>query len=347
MAAKNEEEENEIIYDGSDLSSYEKISILLLSLREEVAADLLKMLDNQIVQQIGMQMANMSNFSQEKIRAVHNLFLTDIQKYSVIGADSENFVKRTLTYALGKDQAGNIIDQITSNSNSKGLDALKWMDSKQVAGIIKDEHPQIQSIVLSYLPSEQAADVMSLFDEDKRVELTMRIAKLEELQPSALQELSFIMEQQFMSHMGGQSAKLGGVKAIAKIINNLDTSVESEILDRVREEDEDLAQEIQDLMFTFDNLEDVDDKGIQALLREVSQDVLIKAIKGASERLKGKFFKNLSKRAADLMKDDLEASSPIRVSEVEQAQKEILAIARKLADDGQIILATGSADEFL
>jgi len=292
-------------------------------------------------------MAALDDLSQAKISAVHNLFIEQIQSFSTIGFQSEDFIKKALTAALGEDKAASLIDQIVMGSGAKGLDSLKWMDSKQVANIIRNEHPQIQTIVLSYLEPEQSAEILAQFPEKVRLDLTMRIANLEEVQPAALQELNEIMEKQFAGQAGAQAAKMGGLKAAADIMNYLDTNVEGQLMDSIREHDEEMSQQIQDLMFVFENLLDVEDRGIQAILREVQQDVLMKAIKGTDEALKEKILGNMSKRAAELLADDLEAMAPVRISEVEAAQKEILSTARRLADSGEIMLGGGGGEEFL
>lgn len=334
-------------FDVSTLSGFEKVAILLLSLSEEDAANILKKLEPKEVQKVGMTMAGMSEFSQEKITAVHKCFLDDIQTFSAIGVDSEDFIRNMLTKALGEDKASNIIDQIILGGGSKGMDSLKWMDARQVASIIQNEHPQIQTIVLSYLDPEQSAEILSQFPDKVRLDLMMRIANLEEVQPAALAELNEIMEKQFAGQSGAQAAKMGGLKAAASIMNYLDTTIEGQLMDMLRESDEEMAQQVQDLMFVFENLIDVDDRGIQSLLREVQQDVLQKALKGADEQLSTKFFANMSKRAAEMLQDDLEAMGPIRVSEVEAAQKEILSVTRRLADAGEIMLGGGGGDEFV
>ena len=335
-------------FDIDKLEGAEKAAILLLSLSEEDAAQILKHLEPKQVQQVGMVMAAMEDFTQQKITAVHKLFINEIQNFSTIGFQSEEFVRRALTAALGEDKAGNLIDQIVMGSGAKGLDSLKWMDSKQVANIIRNEHPQIQTIVLSYLDPDQSAEILGQFADKVRLDLMMRIANLEEVQPAALQELNEIMEKQFAGQAGAQSAKMGGLKAAADIMNFLDTNVEGALMDSIREHDEEMSQQIQDLMFVFENLADCDDRGIQAILRDVQQDALMKAIKGADEVLKEKIMKNMSKRAAEMMLDDLEAMGPVRISEVEAAQKEILAVARKLSDAGEIMLGgAGGGDEFL
>jgi len=335
-------------FDVEKLDGAEKASILLLSLSEEDAAQILKHLEPKEVQKVGMIMAGMEDFTQEKITAVHKQFIQEIQNFSTIGFQSEEFVRKALTAALGVDKAGNLIDQIILGGGAKGLDSLKWMDSKQVANIIRNEHPQIQTIVLSYLDAEQSAEIMGQFTEKVRLDLMMRIANLEEVQPAALQELNEIMEKQFAGQAGAQAAKMGGLKAAADIMNYLDTNVEGILMDAIRENDEEMSQQIQDLMFVFDNLVDVDDRGIQAILREVQQDALMKAIKGTDEALKDKILGNMSKRAAEMLADDLEAMGPVRISEVEAAQKEILAVAQRLSDAGEVMLGGGGGgDEFL
>lgn len=334
-------------YDVSKLEGIEKAAILLLSLSEEDAAQILKHLEPKQVQRLGQAMAGIEDMTQPKITAVHKSFIEEIQNYSTIGFQSQEFVRRALTAALGEDKAANLVDQILSGNGAKGLESLKWMDSKQVASIIRNEHPQIQTIVMSYLEPEQSAEILSQFPEKVRLDLLMRVANLEEVQPAALQELNEIMEKQFAGQAGTQAAKMGGLKSAANIMNYLDTNVEGQLMDAIREQDEEISQQIQDLMFVFDNLIDVDDRGIQTILREVQQESLLKAIKGADESLKNKITSNMSKRAAEMLMDDLEALGPIRVSEVETAQKEILSIARRLADAGEIMLGGGGGDDFL
>lgn len=334
-------------FDVGKLDGVEKAAILLLSLSEEDAAQILKHLEPKQVQKVGMAMASIEDLNQAKISAVHRLFIEQIQNFSTIGFQSEEFIRRALTAALGEEKASNLIDQIILGGGAKGLDSLKWMDSKQVANIIRNEHPQIQTIVLSYLEPEQSAEILSQFPEKVRLDLTMRIANLEEVQPAALQELNEIMEKQFAGQAGAQAAKMGGLKAAADIMNYLDTNVEGQLMDSIREHDEEMAQQIQDLMFVFENLLEVDDRAIQAILREVQQDVLMKALKGADETLRDKILKNMSKRAAEMLADDLEAMGPVRVSEVETAQKEILSTARRLADAGEIMLGGGGGEDFL
>ncbi|MGF1699364.1 flagellar motor switch protein FliG [Photobacterium makurazakiensis] len=334
-------------FDVSTLSGADKAAILLLSLSEQDAASIIRHLEPKQVQRVGGVMAAMADLNQEKVSGVHRHFLEDIQKYTSIGMGSEDFVRNTLVAALGEDKANNLVDQILMGSGSRGLDSLKWMDPRQVASIILNEHPQIQTIVLSYLEPEQSAEILAQFPERVRLDLMMRIANLEEVQPAALHELNDIMEKQFAGQAGAQAAKIGGLKAAAEIMNYLDNNVEGLLMDNIRENDEDMATQIEDLMFVFDNLAEVDDRGIQTLLRDVPQDLLQKALKGADDLLREKILRNMSKRAAEMLQDDLEAMGPIRVADVEAAQKEILSIARRLSDSGELMLTGGGADEFL
>ena len=330
-----------------NMNGMEMAAVLMLSLNEEDAAQIFRHLEPKQVQRLGMAMASMKDFSQERVTAVHRQFIEDIQKYSNIGIGSEDFVRKALVAALGEDKAGNLVDQIIMGSGARGLDSLKWMDARQVASIIQNEHPQIQTIVLSYLDPEQSAEILSQFPEQVRLDLIMRIANLEEVQPAALQELNDIMEKQFAGAAGAQAAKMGGLKAAASIMNYLDTNVEGQLMDAIRDSDEEMSQQIQDLMFVFENLIDVDDRGIQTLLREVPGELLQKALKGADDQLKDKILKNMSKRAAETMLEDLAAMGPVRISDVEAAQKEILSIARRLSDAGEIMLGAGGGEDFV
>ncbi|OOE70018.1 flagellar motor switch protein FliG [Salinivibrio sp. IB282] len=333
--------------DISSLSGIEKAAILLLSLSEQDAASIIRHLEPKQVQRVGSAMTSMTDLNSDKVAAVHRAFLEEIQKYTSIGMGSEDFVRNALVTALGEDKANNLVDQILLGSGSKGLDSLKWMDPRQVASIIINEHPQIQTIVLSYLDPEHSAEILSQFVERDRLDLMMRIANLEEVQPAALHELNEIMEKQFAGQAGAQAAKIGGLKAAAEIMNYMDNSVEGVLMDSIRDQDEEMASQIQDLMFVFDNLIDVDDRGVQTLLRDVPQEVLQKALKGAEDNLREKIYRNMSKRAAEMLQDDIEAMGPIRVSDVEGAQKEILSVARRLADAGEIMLAAGGGDDFV
>jgi len=213
--------------------------------------------------------------------------------------------------------------------------------------VIRYEHPQIQAIVVAYLDPDQAGEVLSHFDHKVRLDIVLRVSSLNTVQPAALKELNLILEKQFSGSTNTTRASLGGVKRAADIMNYLDSSIEGQLMDAIRDVDEDLSSQIEDLMFVFDNLAEVDDRGIQVLLREVSSDVLVMALKGADDGIKEKVFKNMSKRAGELLRDDLEAKGPVRVSDVENAQKEILTIARRMAEAGEIVLGSKGGEEMI
>ncbi len=327
----------------SNVDGISRAAILLLSLGEQNAAEVLKHMGPKQVQRIGIAMASLKNVTKEKVVGVLDGFLEEVESGTGLGIGTDDYIRTTLKQALGGDKADAVIDRILLGANTKGLDTLKWMDPRGVADIIRFEHPQIQSIVLSYIDPDQAAQVLPNLPENTQMDLIMRVSALEAVQPTALQELNDIMERQFSGGTGSKSKKIGGIKKTADIMNYLDSAVESRLMESIKDADEDLGQEIQDLMFVFDNLSEVDDRGIQAILREISTDVLVLALKGAEEEVQEKIFKNMSKRAGELLRDDLEAMGPVKVSEVESAQKEILSVARRMADAGEVVL--GSSGE--
>ncbi|WP_086932499.1 flagellar motor switch protein FliG [Agarilytica rhodophyticola] len=326
------------------MSKIQQAAILLMSLGESAAAEVLKHMGPKEVQRIGTEMAALSNVQQDQVEVVISNFMEEVSTQTGLGMGSDAYIRNMLVSALGQDKADSLVDRILLGGNTTGLDTLKWMDARSVADIIRNEHPQIQAIVMAYLDADQAAEVLTFFPEKVRLDIMLRVASLDTVQPSALQELNDILEKQFAGNAGSQTKDMGGYKVAAEIVNNLDSSVSGELLDSIKEVDEDLGTQIQDLMFVFENLKEVDDRGIQALLREVSSDILILALKGSDDILKEKIFSNMSKRAAELLADDLEAKGPVKVSEVEAAQKEILTIARRMADAGEINLGGGGED---
>jgi len=330
----------------ANISRNDAAAMLLLSLGEADAAQILKHMGPKEVQRVGTAMAQLRDITQEQVESVMIDFLESVGKQTGMGIGTDEYIKNMLTEALGKDKADSLIDRILVGGNTTGLDTLKWMDGRAVAELIRYEHPQIQAIVVSYLEPDQAAEVLGTFDEKVRLDVMMRVASLESIQPQALQELNDILEKQFSGSGASKTTSIGGIKCAAEIMNFIDTNIEADLMDSIKEIDADMGSEIEDLMFVFDNLKDVDDKGIQTLLREVSSDVLIIALKGADTELQEKIFKNMSKRAAELLRDDLEAKGPVKVSEVETSQKDILTIARRLADSGEISLG-GSGEAMI
>ncbi len=329
---------------ANNMTKTEQAAILLMSLGEATAAEVLKHMGPKEVQRLGTAMASLNNIQQQEVEIAISNFMDEVRTLTGLGMGADSYIRNMLVTALGQDKADGLVDRILLGGNTTGLDTLKWMDARSVADIIRNEHPQIQAIVLAYLDADQSAEIINFFPEKVRLDVMLRVASLDTVQPSALQELNDILEKQFSGNAGSQTKDMGGYKVAAEIVNNLDSSIGGELLDSIKEIDEDLGTQIQDLMFVFENLKDVDDRGIQALLREVSSDVLILALKGSDEILKEKIFANMSKRAAELLRDDLEAKGPVKISEVEGAQKEILTIARRMADAGEINLGGGGEE---
>ena len=329
------------------LNGTERAAVLLLSLGEAQASEVLKHMGPKEVQRIGSAMATLKNVSRDSVNHVLENFVETVQQQTALGVGTEEYLRKVMVQALGEDKASGLMDRIMMGSSTKGLEALKWMDARAVAELIRLEHPQIQAIVLSYLDPDHAAEVLNFFSERVRPDVLLRIATLEGIQPQALKELDEIMERQFSGNQNVQSSTVGGVKAAANILNFVDTAIEGEVMEMIKDVDAELGQQIQDLMFVFDNLIEVDDRGMQQLLREVSSDTLILALKGADETMREKIFSNMSKRAAEIMRDDLENKGPVRLSEVENAQKEILSIARRMADSGEIALGGKGGEQYV
>jgi len=324
----------------------ERAAILLLTLGEQEAAQVLKHMGAKEVQRIGAAMAKLTNVSKEEVYTVITDFSSSVESQTSVGVGAEDFLRKVLVDALGQEKASSIIDRISIGRSTKGLEALKWMDARAVAELIRLEHPQIIAIVLAYLEADQSAEILTCLPANMRSDIMVRIATLDGVQPSALTELDDIMEKTFAGKGTARTSALGGAKAAANIINNLEPSHESVIMDQIVQTDEALGSRIQDLIFVFDNLLEIDDRSMQELLRQVSSDRLLLAMKGCEDAMKEKIFKNMSQRAAEMLKDDLESKGPVRISEVEAAQKEILQTARKLAESGAIALA-GKGDEYV
>ena len=330
-----------------DEEGLENAAILLMSLGEEEAAEVFKHLSPKEVQGLGETIARMKAVTRERVDSVMDNFEKLSGTESMLVADSNAYVKSVLRKALGDDKANLLIDRILQGSDVAGIESLKWMDPQSVAELLRNEHPQIVAALLVHLEFDQVAAVLKLFTERQRNEVMVRIATLDGIQPTALRDLNEVMGKVLAG--GGRSRKssLGGVKTAAEILNMLGTAAETGVLDFVREADNELAQKIMDNMFTFDDVEKVDDKGIQALMKEVQSESLVVALKGATPALREKIFKNMSSRAAETLKEDLDSRGPVRLSEVEAEQKEMLKIVRRLADEGQIVLAGGGDEQFV
>jgi flagellar motor switch protein FliG len=330
-----------------DDQGVEDAAILLMSLGEEEAAEVFKHLEPKEVQRLGETIARMKAIPREKVENVLEKFSTVASEQSILVADTDEYVKSVLRKALGDDKANLLIDRILQGSDVSGIESLKWMDPGSVAELLRNEHPQIVAAILVHLDNDQASQVLKSFTERQRNEVLIRIATLDGIQPSALKDLNEVMSKVLAGGDRLKKASLGGAKSAAEMINLMGSSVETAVLDYIREADNELAQKIMDNMFTFDDLEKIDDKGIQSLLKEVQSESLVIALKGATPEMREKVFRNMSTRAAETLREDLESRGPVRVSEVEAEQKEMLKIVRRLADEGQIVLGGGGDDEFL
>jgi flagellar motor switch protein FliG len=329
------------------ISGAQRAAILLLTLGEQDAAEVLKHLSARDVQAVGTAMATLSSVSREQVEGVLNRLNEDINRQTALGVGTEEYIRKVLVSALGETKAGSLIDRILLGRSTKGLESLKWMESRAIAEMIGMEHPQIIALVLAHLEPDQAAEVIGYLPARTRSDAVMRIANLDGVQPHALNELDEIMERQFSGTSSKlKSASVGGLKAAANILNAMESSREAELIAAIRGQDASLSGRIEELMFVFEDLAEIDDRSMQTLLREVPSARLITALKGSEPAVREKIFANMSKRAADMLRDDLEVKGPVKLSEVDAAQKEVLAIARKLADAGQISLSA-NGDEFV
>lgn len=322
-----------------------KSAILLSSIGEELAAAVLQHMMPREVQRVGTNIAILGTTSPEELHEAVEELKDAVRGKISLNDSQDEYLRNVLTKALGEERAGTILDRILVGADQSGIDALKWMDAASIAELIKNEHPQIVAVILAHLEYDQAADVLKLFPERLRNDAMLRIATLEGVQPVALRELNESLARILSGADRMLKSSLGGVKTAAEIMNFMG-SLEAPTMDSIREVDFDLAQAVQDQMFLFENLMDLDDRSIQALMREVQSDSLILALKGTSEPLKEKIFRNMSARAAEMLKEDLEARGPVKLSEVEAEQKEILKTVRALVDDGTIVLA-GKGEEGL
>ncbi len=331
----------------ADDQGLENAAILLMTLGEQEASEVFKHLAPKEVQRLGEAIARMKSVTRERVETVMDNFEKVAANEHLLVADSNEYVKAVLRRALGDDKANLLIDRILQGSDVTGIESLKWMDPTSVAELLRNEHPQIVAAILVHLEFDQAAEVLKLFTERQRNEVMVRIATLDGIQPTALRDLNEVMSKVLAGGDRGRKSTLGGVKTAAEIINMMGSAVETSVLDFVREADNDLAQKIMDNMFTFDDVEKIDDKGIQALMKEVQSESLIVALKGSTPALKEKILKNMSTRAAETLREDLESRGPVRLSEVEAEQKEMLKIIRRLIDEGQIVLAGGGDEQFV
>jgi flagellar motor switch protein FliG len=329
------------------MTGTQKSAILMMLLGEEEAAEILKNLSPREVQHLGGAMYAVRNTDQQAVNAVLDEFLAIIKKQTSLGLGAGNYIRNILNRALGEDKAQSVLSRITPASSERPIEILDWMDARSIAELLQDEHPQIIALVTSYLDYSQASDVLNLLPEDFQAEIIQRIATLETVDPQALRELEQVMQMKFKANTSLRSTKVGGIKAAAKIMNFTKANTEKRILTAIKRNDKDLMQAIQDNMFTFDNLGMSDDRSLQTLLRSVEPEDLIMALKGAPEDLQSKLFGCMSTRAAANIKDEMDVLGPVRLTEVQTAQKKIIESARKMSDEGTIVLAGRGGDEMV
>ena len=320
------------------LTGVQRAAVVLLSLGEQQAAEVLKHMGAKEVQKLGVAMTSVGGVSRESVERVIGDFVTTLEQPS-LGSGADEYVRAVLVQALGEERASSLIDRILLGRNTSGLDTLKWMEPRAIADLVRNEHPQIMAIVLSHLDGDQAAETLKCLPERTRADVLVRIATLDGIPPHALNELNDVMARQFAGNQNLKSSAVGGVKVAANILNFMDGGQDEAILGSISQIDEELTGRIRDLMFVFDNLAEIDDRAMQAVLREVATDKLGLALRGADPKVKEKITTNMSQRAAEMLVEDMEARGPVRLAEVEAAQKEILAIVRRMADDGTIQLA--------
>ncbi len=325
----------------------EKSAILLISLGEDYAAAVLKHLGPKDVQKLGHAMAALKSVPRARVDEVLTEFKQTADESAAVHVDTDAYIRSVLTKALGDDKASNLISRILQPGDTNGIEGLKWMDAPTVADLIRNEHPQIIATILVHLAHDHASDILNQFSERLRNDVVLRVATLEGIQPEALKELNDVMLRLLSGSASIKKSAMGGVRTVAEMLNFMGSANETAVMDSIREYDPDLAQKILDEMFVFENLLDLDDRGIQLLLREIQSESLILAMKGASEPLRAKIFKNMSQRASEMLREDLDSRGPVRLSEVEAEQKEILKIVRRLADEGQIVLGSAGGEEMV
>lgn len=332
--------------DMAKMTGAERAAILLMTLGEERASTVLQHLEVDEVQKLGRTMAAIGKVSSDQVGHALRDLVSTAEGETTVGMDAESYLEEMLVRAFGKQRGGRFVDRILTGRGPMALEALEWMDTVDIVDMLCKEHPQIIAIVLSCLDSDRAAEVLAELPAEMRPDVVLRIAALDDVQQSALQELAALVAQHSARSAERRRAHLGGEKVAAQLLGALSPSEEEEVMEKIREKDGELGQRLADQMFAFEKLLEVDDRGVQTILREISTDVLALALKAAEPQMQEKFFRNISKRAASMLREDMETRGPVKLSEVEEAQKQILDTARKLAEAGEIAMG-GSGDEYV
>lgn len=334
--------------EAAKLTGVERAAVLLMAVGEEYAAEILKHMEPRELHNIGTTMASLANINREQVSETLQTFNDQVENLTSMGVHSEDYIRAVLIRALGRDKAKAVMERILSAEKSSGVEALKWIEAGTIASALRKEHPQIIALLLASLDTEQAAEVVNHLPADLHSEVMLRVATLDNVPAGAMKELNDLIEKQMMNNIhASASTKLGGTKKAADILNLLDNGIEASILDNIKSADQSLGEEIENLMLIFENLLDVDDRSIQSLLREVSTDVLLVALRGADEMVQEKLLRNMSKRAAEMLRDDLEAMAPVRLADVEAAQREMLTTAKRLAEAGELSLGSKGKDQLV
>ena len=333
--------------DFEDLTGTQKSAILMMLVGEDEATEILRNLSPREVQHLGAAMYSVQGLDQETVNLVLDEFLAIIKEQTSLGLGAGNYIRNVMTRALGDDRAQSVLSRITPTSTERPIEILDWMDARSISELILDEHPQIIALVISYLDHGQASDVLAQLPEDAQADVIARVATLETVQPDALRELEIVMQRKFQANTSLRASQVGGVPAAAKIMNFLKQDIEARIMSTLKDEDEDLMVAIQESMFVFDNLIMSDDKSMQIIIRSVDTEDLVLALKGADEPLTEKILSCMSTRAAANIQDEMEALGPVRLTEVQEAQKRIINVARRLSDEGSIVLAGRGGDDFV
>ena len=331
----------------SQLTGTQKSAILMMLLGEEEASEILKNLGPKEVQHLGSAMYSVQGLDQDTVNRVLDEFLDIIKEQTSLGLGAGNYIRNVLMKALGEDKAQSVLSRITPSSSDRPIEILDWMDARAISELIVDEHPQIIALIISYLDFSMGADVLNLLPDDLQPEIIRRIATLETVQPDALRELEDVMQRKFKANTTLRATQVGGVKAAAKIMNFTNQNMEARIMKNIGKDDKILMQSIQESMFVFETLIMSDDKSLQTLLRNVEAELIVLALKGADEALRDKLFSCMSSRAAANIMDEMEALGPVRLAEVQDAQKQVIAVARRLSDEGTIVLAGRGGDEMV
>lgn len=325
----------------SNLTGTEKSAVMLMTLGEDRAAEVFKHLTSREVQQLSIAMSSMRQISNQQLIDVMANFEEDAVQYAALNVNANDYLRSVLVKALGEERANNLLDEISeTRETTTGIETLNFMEPQMAADIIRDEHPQIIATILVHLKRGQAADILALFDDKLRNDVMLRIATFGGVQPSALAELTEVLNN-LLDGQNLKRSKMGGVRTAAEIINLMKSQQEENVITAVRDYDGELAQKIIDEMFLFENLIDIDNRSIQRILQDVESDSLVVALKGCDQELRDHFLNNMSQRAAEIMRDDLASRGPVRMSQVEAEQKAILLIVRKLAESGEVVLHGG------